>query len=113
MKIDTTTEVLTRTGGIALAGRIFKEFGLDFTSDTILSGASKQIIKTMTGLFVQGRNSLEEVNMVRNCSFFSKALGLQYVYARETLRLYMKKIAQNVKDYTLKVLDAVNLNLLR
>lgn len=66
MKIDTTTEVLTRTGGIALAGKVFKEIGLDFTSDAILSRADKQIIKTMTGLFLQGRNSFEEVNMVRN-----------------------------------------------
>ena len=69
MKIDTTTEVLTRTGGIALAGKVFKEIGLDFTSDAILSRADKQIIKgtskkrleisikTMTGLFLQGRNS--------------------------------------------------------
>ena len=113
MKIDTTTEVLTRTGGIALAGKVFKEIGLDFTSDAILSRADKQIIKTMTGLFLQGRNSFEEVNMVRNCSFFSKALGLQYVYARETLRLYMERIAENVKEHTLKALDAVNLNLLK
>ena len=51
--------------------------------------------------------------MVRNCSFFSKALGLQYVYARETLRLYMERIAENVKEHTLKALDAVNLNLLK
>ncbi len=60
MKIDTTTEALTRTGGIALAGKIFKEIELDFTSDTILSGADKQIIKTMTGLFLQGRNSFKK-----------------------------------------------------
>ena len=45
MKIDTTTEVLTRTGGIAVAGKVFKEIGLDFTSDAILSRADKQIIK--------------------------------------------------------------------
>ena len=45
MKIDTTTEVLTRTGRIALAGKVFKEIGLDFTSDAILSRADKQIIK--------------------------------------------------------------------
>ena len=76
MKIDTTTEVLTRTGGIAVAGKVFKEIGLDFTSDAILLRADKQILKTMTGLFLQGRNSFEEVNMVRNCSFFSKALDL-------------------------------------
>ena len=45
MKIDTPTEVLTRTGGIAVAGKVFKEIGLDFTSDAILSRADKQIIK--------------------------------------------------------------------
>ena len=76
MKIDTTTEALTRTGGIVLAGKVFKEIGLGFTSDAILSGADKQIIKTMIKLFVQGRNSFEEVNRVWNCPFFSKALGL-------------------------------------
>ena len=113
MKIETTTEALTRTGGIALAGKILKEIGLDFTSDTILSGADKQIIKTMTGLFVQGRNSFEEVNMVRNCPFFTKALGLKNLYARETLRLYMEKIAKVAKEHTLKTLDGVNLNLLK
>ncbi len=42
MKIDTTTEALTRTGGITLAGKIFKEIGLEFTSDTILSGATNK-----------------------------------------------------------------------
>ena len=77
MKIDTTIEVLPRTREIALAGKILKEIGLDFTSDTILSGADKQIIKRMTGLFLQDRNSFEEANMVRYCSFFSKALSLK------------------------------------
>ena len=44
MEIDTTIEILTRTGRITLAGKMFKEIELDFTSDTIRSGTDKQII---------------------------------------------------------------------
>ena len=74
MKIDTTIETLTRTGGIASAGKVFEEIDLDFTSDAILSEADKQIIKTMTGFFLQGETVLKRSTWFGTAHFSQKFL---------------------------------------
>ena len=113
MKIDTTTEILTGTGGIVLAGKIFDDIGLDLESDKVLTSSEKRVIKTIAGLFVQGRNGYAEVEMVRNDPVFQQALGFKQVYAPETVRIYLENIVRKCKDHLLGVLDTVNQNLLK
>ena len=48
-----------------------------------------EILRIMYGLFVQGRNSFEEIKLFRYDPFFKQAFDLKYVPAAETLRLYL------------------------
>lgn len=47
----------------------------------------------MFGILVQGRSSYEEIDLFRFNHFFKKVLSISNVPARETLRLYLVKIA--------------------
>jgi len=110
--IDSTTDQVQSTGGIALAAKISEKIGLNFSD-----GNSKnqlvhpEIPRIMYGLFVQGRNSFEEIKLFRYDSFFKKAFNLAYVPAAETLRLYLEEISE-AKDYVLGKISACNVNLL-
>jgi len=110
--IDSTTDQVQSTGGIALAAKISEKIGLDF-SDPV----SKQqlvypeMIRVMYGLFVQGRSSFEEIKLFRFDPFFKQAFDLAFVPAAETLRLYLEKIAEG-KDFVLQKISECNVNLL-
>ena len=110
--IDSTTDQVQSTGGIALAAKISEKIGFNF-SDT---KSSRQLVhpeipRIMYGLFVQGRNSFEEIKLFRFDPFFKQAFDLKYVPAAETLRLYLEKIAEG-KDFVLQKISECNINLL-
>ena len=52
--IESTTDILNSTGGIALVGKIFQDIGLDFKSDTILKSSEKSILRILAGLLTKG-----------------------------------------------------------
>ena len=52
--IESTTDILNSTEGIALVGKIFQDIGLDFESDTILKSAEKSILRILAGLLTKG-----------------------------------------------------------
>jgi len=111
--IDSTTDQVHSTGGIALAAKISEKIGFNFSDEE--SGGKlphPEILKVMYGLFVQGRNSFEEIKLFRFDPFFKTAFNLQYVPAAETLRLYLEKIAK-AKDYVLQKITECNGNLLK
>ena len=90
--INCTTEQINSTAGIILAGKIFKKIGLN-------NGKSHyETLRSMLGLLIQGRCSFEEINLYRKDNFFRDALGLTYVPAQETLRLYLEKIVKSESD---------------
>ena len=100
--IDSTTEQLQSTGGIALAAKISEKIGLDFSDEESKRElVHPEIPKVMYGLFVQGRTTFEEIKLFRHDSFFRQSFGLSYVPAAETLRLYLEEIAEG-KDHVLK-----------
>ncbi len=110
--IDSTTDNVQSTGGIALAGKISEKIGFNFSDNESCSKLSHpEILRIMYGLFVQGRNSFEEIKLFRSDPFFKQAFDLKYVPAAETLRLYLEKIAE-AKDYALEKISACNVNLL-
>jgi len=88
-EINTTTERLSSTGGIALAGKILEK--IKFESSSIKS-KHIDILKSMIGLHVQGRTKYEEISLFREDIFFRDSLNLKYVPARETLRLYLEQM---------------------
>lgn len=110
--IDSTTDHVQSIGGIALAGKISEKIGFNFSDNEAKSHLEHpEILRTMYGLFVQGRNSFEEIKLFRYDSFFKNAFDLSYVPAAETLRLYLERITER-KEYVNQRITACNVNLL-
>ncbi len=63
--IDTTTDKINSTGGIALVGKIIE--GIGFGHNSKLKHPA--VLKSIIGLFSQGRTAFEEIDLVRNDSF--------------------------------------------
>lgn len=87
--IDSTTEKLHSTGGLALVGTILEKIGMSEIPPE-LSLKHPEILKVMTGLYVQARTSFEEIRLFRDDEFFQDCFGLDFVPAAETLRLYLE-----------------------
>ena len=111
--INTTTNTLSSTAGMALVGKVFNDIDLDLPHHPLISSQEKQTIKTMAGLIAQGRSRYAEVDLFRNDSLFQQALGIDNVYAPETIRIYLDRLAKQSKDYVLSALEKVNQNLLQ
>lgn len=96
--IQSTTEQLESVAGLALAGEIIRASRLFTSADNNRSFGN--VLVSMVGLLVQGRNSFEEIDLFRYNAFFKRTLGISYVPARETLRLYLEKIAalENISE---------------
>jgi len=90
-EIQSTTEQLESVAGLALAGEIARASGLAASAGK--SRSYTNTLSAMFGLLVQGRSSYEEIDLFRFNHFFKKALGIATIPARETLRLYLEKIA--------------------
>ena len=109
--IDSTTEQLHSTGGIALAGKIFEriQLGTDEVGKTL---KHPHLLRVLAGLFVQGRTRYEEVELFRSDTLFQKSLELPYVPAAETLRLYVEQMRDQQKTVQQAVGEA-NLRLVQ
>ena len=111
--INTTTEHLQSTGGLALAGEIAEKIGLcDYTKQDKKVLRHPEVLSSLFGLFVQGRSRYEEIKLFRGDELFKQALGLRYVPAPETVRLYTERVAQ-YKNYALEKIKKANRALLR
>jgi len=110
--IDSTTDQVQSTGGIALAAKISEKIGFNFSDKESGSQLSHpEILRTMYGLFVQRRSNFGEIKLFRYDPFFRAAFDLKYVPAAETLRLYLENIAE-VGDYVLGKISECNVTLL-
>ena len=84
IKIKTTTETIESKGGLLLAGKIARNVGLIKTYSTIMKKAGN-IITSLFALMVEGKTDFESMNEKRRSLFFKEALGLDFVYAKETV----------------------------
>lgn len=89
--INTTTEKLNSIGGMAFVGKILEKIGFCKNSG---QGTPRHphVLKSIIGLFTQGRTHFEEMDIVREDSFFKESLDLTYVPAKETTRLYLENM---------------------
>ena len=97
IKIQSTTERIESKGGLLLAGKIASAAGLL----EIKSSAQKkagEIITSIFALMVEGKSNFESMGEKRSSLFFKEALGLSIVFAKKTIRIYLKKIAQDLKN---------------
>ena len=89
--IDSTTELLHSTGGIAIVGKILERIGFGKNEGSAFL-RFPDILKSVIGLFTQARTAFEEIRLFRNDALFQKSLDLSYVPAAETVRLYLEKM---------------------
>jgi len=105
IQIQSTTEIIESKGGLILAGKIAKKAGLGTIRSTFVNNAGN-IITTLFGIMVEGKKDFESTGEKRGSIFFKEALGLECVYAKETVRLYTEKMASNVKDIIIQLTES-------
>jgi len=66
----------------------------------------------LVGLFVQGRTHFEEIDLFRRDQLFRDSFSLAYVPARETLRLYLERMASEAEQVQDEV-DRATIGLLK
>ena len=108
-RIDATTDQIHSTGGIALVGKICERIGFGSPSSTM---SHPEILKSLVGLFAQGRTRFEEIDLFRSDRLFRDSFGLAYVPARETLRLYLERMASET-EHVQKEVDGATISLLK
>ena len=96
IKIDTTTEIIESKGGLLLAGQIATLAGLGKIQSAVMEQAGN-IITSIFGLMTEGKTDFESMGDKRGSLFFKESLGLGFVYAKETVRLYLEKMAEDAE----------------
>ncbi len=108
--IESTKEHLENTGGLALAVEVARACGL--TSLVMQVRTWKGTLLSMFGLLVMGRSFYEEIAGFRKDELFRAAFHLEYVPARETLRIYLGRMARKVQSL-IAMLFGCNVRLLK
>ncbi|MDR0302683.1 MAG: IS1380 family transposase [Treponema sp.] len=94
IKIQSTAETIESKGGLILAGIIAKKAGLGAMKSLFVKNAGA-IIASLFGLMVEGKSDFESMGEKRESLFFKEAFGLPFVYAKETVRLYLGQMAED------------------
>jgi len=97
IKIQTTTEKIESKGGIILAGKIAGKIGLNKIKSIFVKNAGA-VISTIFGIMVEGKSDYESIGEKRESLFFREAMELRNVYAKETVRLYIERMAANADE---------------
>jgi hypothetical protein len=97
IKIQNTTETIESKGGLILAGKVAMKAGIGKIKSTLVKNAGV-IIASLFGLMVEGKSDFESMGEKRESLFFKQALELPFVYAKETVRLYLEQMAPEADD---------------
>jgi hypothetical protein len=92
IKIETTTEPIERKGGLPLAGKLSIKAGLRRPHSAVVKNAAAIII-SLYGMRMEGKTDCESMRGKRGSLFFKEALNRSFVYAKETVRLYLEDMA--------------------
>ena len=92
--IEQGTERVNGEGGLALAGLVLRDLGLDKRLNGIpikgLKGvpeiSNADVVRSYVGLLCMGRTAYEEIELYRENDLFRNALGIKKVPSCETLR---------------------------
>jgi hypothetical protein len=96
IKIQSTTETIESKGGLILAGKVAVKCGLGKIKSIFVKQAAAIII-SLYGIMLEGRKEFENIKEKRQSVFFKEAFGLEYVPAKETVRLYLEKMAHDAE----------------
>src|SRR5215469_6422149 len=94
IKIESTTETIESKGGLILAGKIAQKAGIG-AIQSLFEKKTGTIIAILFGIMVEGKSDFESIGEKRTSLFFREALGLPFVFSKETVRLYLEKMAQD------------------
>jgi len=97
IKIKTTTETIESKGGLILAGKVAKKAGLQGIKSPSVKTAGA-IITSLFALMTEGKSDFESMGEKRGSLFFKEALGLEHVYAKETVRLYLQQMSEDAGE---------------
>ena len=97
IQIQTTTEIIESKGGLLLAGKIALKAGLKNIHSTAMKKAGDVVI-SLFGLMVEGKTDFESMGEKRESQFFKESFGLAFVYAKETVRLYLERMTLDVNS---------------
>jgi hypothetical protein len=97
IKIKTTKESIESKGGLILAGKVAKKSGILAIRSSVIKKAGT-IITSLFGIMVEGNNNFESIGEKRGSLFFKEALFLPFVFAKETVRLYLEKMAEEADE---------------
>ena len=118
IKIQTTTETIESKGGLLLAGKIAVIAGLKQIHSKTMKKAG-EIITSLFGLMVEGKTDFESMGEKRESQFFKESFGLAFVYAKETVRLYLERmtldvngIIEQLRESAAKIINKASLHCL-
>jgi len=116
IKIETTTETIESKGGLMLAGKVAFAAGLGAIKSSVMEKAGAIII-SLFGIMVEGNSDFESIGEKRCSQFFRESLGLDFVYAKETVRLYLEQLAadadnviKQLRESTVKIIKKARLH---
>ncbi|GHU07127.1 hypothetical protein FACS1894151_00960 [Spirochaetia bacterium] len=112
LRTETTTEQIENIGGLPVAGTIAEKIGLLNIRTTGMENAGK-VLMTEFGNLVLGQRCFEGLRPYRGNSVYQMSLGLTSVYAPETVRIYLDKLAAEKSPVLFPQLRACNLALLK
>ena len=94
--VKPTKEKVESKGGLILIGKIAAIAGLQNIKSNIVKNAGN-IITSLFGNMTEGKTDFESIGKNRGESFFKEALDLAFVYAKETVRIYLVKMSIEVE----------------
>src|SRR5215469_12648 len=94
IKIQSTTETIESKGGLILAGKIAMKAGIGAIQSLFVKNAGT-IIAILFGIMAEEKSDFESIKEKRESLFFREALGLPFVFSKDTVRLYLEKMAQD------------------
>jgi hypothetical protein len=105
IKLQSTTESIESKGGLILAAKIAMKCGLGKIRSIFVKHAAPVII-SLYCIMLEGKCDFESTGEKRGSLFFQKAFGLNYVYAKETVRIYLEQMAQNAEEIIVQLRDS-------
>jgi hypothetical protein len=111
INIKTTSEIIESKGVLILVSKIAKKAGLMNIRSSLVK-KDGVILTSLFGLMTEGKTVFECMDEKRESIFFKEALELPFVYAKETVRLYLEKMAEEanliikqLKESAIKIIN--------
>ena len=107
-KIELTDDLISSNSGLVFVGEAFQYLGFDkhLSSLSCIKAMKKipftDILRAYMGILCVGKNSFESIDDFKEDHYFRKALGLQYVPSKETLRQRLEELSTAEVELGLK-----------